>query len=205
MTPYDVETNLYTLEPRDFVYDPAELNISVGDEAFVIGLFTYLSGTRRNTPIVRTGNLALLPDERVPTADMGDIKAYLLEVRSFGGLSGAPVFVRETVTTQGVSVDISGTPFVSPAPVSGVGNSWLLGLMHGHWDITERQIHDMAHDAKDEPLNLGIAVVVPAFQLAETLMQADCVAERKLALAELLGTQSGAKEVSPAIPVGETG
>lgn len=193
MTPYDVESTAFTLEPRDFVYDPVKWNISVGDEAFVIGLFTYFSGSRRNTPIVRTGNLAMLPEEKVPTADMGDISAYLLEVRSFGGMSGAPVFIRETVTTQGVSLDISGTPVVSVAPVSGVGKSWLLGLIHGHWDITERQINDMAHDAKDEPLNLGIAVVVPAFQLAETLMQADCVAERRRALAELLGDYPHAK------------
>jgi len=55
--------------------------IGVGDEVFITGLFAHVSGSKKNLPIVRLGN----------------IEAYLIEARSIGGLSGSPAFVRETV------------------------------------------------------------------------------------------------------------
>ena len=60
-------------------------------------------------------NIAMIPDEPVTTS-LGDIKAYLVEARSIGGLSGSPAFVRET-------------------GAEGTGSFYLLGLMHGHWGV----------------------------------------------------------------------
>lgn len=72
-----------------------EKNIGTGDEVFITGMFAHVAGAARNIPIVRMGNIAMMPQERVPTR-MGEIEAYLIEARSIAGLSGSPAFVRET-------------------------------------------------------------------------------------------------------------
>ncbi len=64
-----------------------ELNIGVGEEVFVTGLFAHHVGNHRNAPIVRIGNLAAYPEERIQTGEFGEIDAYLIEARSIGGLS----------------------------------------------------------------------------------------------------------------------
>jgi hypothetical protein len=38
-------------------------NIGVGDEVFITGLFALHSGNEKNLPIIRTGNIAMIPDE----------------------------------------------------------------------------------------------------------------------------------------------
>ena len=42
-------------------------------------------------PILRMGNLAAYPQERVQVEGV-EMDAYLIEARSIGGLSGSPVF-----------------------------------------------------------------------------------------------------------------
>jgi len=137
-------------------------SIGTGDEVFITGLFVHLAGSQRNVPIVRMGNIAMMPDEPVPT-EMGMIDAYLIEARSIGGLSGSPAFVRETVPM-------------------GIGAFYLLGLMHGHWDIPpETRDDEMRTDVEDAlgKVNMGIAVVVPAKKILEVLNQPRLVEKRK--------------------------
>jgi len=136
-------------------------NIGTGDEVFITGLFTNLHGSRKNIPIIRMGNIAMMPDEKVSTK-IGDIDAYLIEARSIGGLSGSPVFVRKTVAV-------------------GQGPFYLLGLMHGHWDLSRKQKKDMADVEEMGPVNMGIAIVIPAKKILEVLNQPDLVQMRKQA------------------------
>lgn len=126
--------------------------IGTGDEVFITGLFIHLAGSARNLPIVRMGNIAMMPDEPVPTR-MGLIDAYLIEARSIGGLSGSPAFVRETVP-------------------GGIGGFYLLGLMHGHWDIPPEERDDHVPRADEDAqakVNMGIAIVVPATKILQVL------------------------------------
>jgi len=89
-----------------------EKSIGIGDTIFITGLFSKLSGTSRNLPIVRMGSIAMMPAEKVPSR-LGSIDGYLIEVRSIGGLSGSPVFVEEShFRTQ--------------------RRFYLMGLIHGH-------------------------------------------------------------------------
>jgi len=74
----------------------AHHKLGVGDEVFATGLFTEVTETTRNIPIVRTGTVAMIPGEKIPFGK-NLIEAYLVELRSIGGLSGSPVFVRETL------------------------------------------------------------------------------------------------------------
>ena len=89
----------------------------------------------------------------------------LVEVRSIGGLSGSPVFVRETIQIKGVL-----TQDGKPAVMGGLGRTLFLGLMYGHWDIRESELNSaqISHDAK-RGVNLGIGIVVPANKILETI------------------------------------
>jgi hypothetical protein len=143
-------------------------NIGTGDEVFITGLFVHLAGAARNIPIVRMGNIAMMPPEPVPTS-VGLIDAYLIEARSIGGLSGSPAFVRETVGF-------------------GLGEFYLLGLMHGHWDIPLRARDDQPTQDREEAygkVNLGIAIVVPAKKVLEVLNHPQLVERRDMEDEEL--------------------
>lgn len=113
--------------------------IGIGDEVYITGLFHYVAGSKRNQPIVRIGNLAMIPTEPILTKKFGNIEAYLIEARSIGGRSGSPVFVRESFPRS--------------------GKHYLLGLMHGHWRTSESYGN----------VNIGIAVVIPAKKILEVL------------------------------------
>jgi hypothetical protein len=161
-------------EPIEYVSVPTSMflsdeimrskSIGSGDEVFITGLFAHLSGSKRNLPIVRMGNIAMMPGEPVPTTAFGDIEAYLIEARSIGGLSGSPAFVRETVQM-------------------GLGSFYLLGLMHGHWDIPPQQKNDELQVGEDmfSRVNLGIAIVVPAKKILEVVNQPELLEMRRTA------------------------
>jgi hypothetical protein len=124
--------------------------VELGDEVIISGLFQHHFGNNKNIPIVRVGNLAALNEERVSTELFGEIDAYLVEVRSTGGLSGSPVFLN-----LGVSRIIAGQVKHAKQPVC-----FLLGLIHGHF--------------LDEPsaaINAGIAIVVPVESILATITE----------------------------------
>jgi hypothetical protein len=125
-------------------------NIGIGNETIMTGLFTQHQGLEKNLPIVRTGNVAMIPDEPVHTKSFGAMDAYLIEARSTQGLSGSPVFVRyhDTPVTEKLG---------------------LLGLIHGHYDEKRRR-GDKGSKTKPDPVNVGIAIVVPAQKLIDIIL-----------------------------------
>lgn len=72
-----------------------ELSIGIGDEVYSLGLFAEVVNTSRNIPILRHGNISMLPAQQLQT-ELGFGDVYLIEARSIGGMSGSPVFVRPT-------------------------------------------------------------------------------------------------------------
>jgi len=82
----------------------ADGTIGVGDEVFVSGLFGWHIGSALNQPIVRTGTIAMIPDEPVASTRLGPMEVYLIEARSIGGLSGSPMFaLAKTQHAMGMS------------------------------------------------------------------------------------------------------
>ncbi len=141
--------------------------IGVGDEVFMTGLFSHHHGRTRNLPIVRIGNIALMPDEPIRAGEWGEIQAYLIEARSIGGLSGSPVFVH----LGGIRL----------GQISGGGFRWL-GLIHGHWDLPISELDAVTSDAlRMENVNMGIAIVVPVDKIIEVLNQEALMTRRKKA------------------------
>jgi hypothetical protein len=116
------EYDLSTI-PEDMCVTDQEIgkaSLGVGDEINVVGLFTRFYGTSRHTPIVRSGNVAMMPTDPIPTNKYGPMEAYLVEGRSIGGLSGSPVFIRETLNVIGATTD------ATPKYVLGEGTLYLL-------------------------------------------------------------------------------
>lgn len=142
-----------------------ELNaVGLGDEVFVVGLFRHHHGASKNIPIVRVGNLAAMAEEKVSTGDFGLVDAYLIEARSIGGLSGSPVFLNLGV----VRFINGGIKHSQGGPIF-----FLLGLIHGHYDVRAPEIDVAAEDAGDllnaERINTGIAIVVPIEKVIEVI------------------------------------
>ena len=139
-------------------------DVGIGDDVFAIGLFSRFVGSAKNMPIVRKGSVALMPDEPVPTRKFGNIEAYLIELRSIGGLSGSPVFLYHVGSR------------VVRGQIDGAGLFYFLGLVHGHWDTPKsrktgvrRSNRKVVSPFEAEKVNLGIAVVIPAQKIVEVL------------------------------------
>ncbi len=133
--------------------------VGVGDEVFIVGLFVNHLGKSKNIPIVRIGNIAAMPDERVATKEFGAMDAHLIEARSIGGLSGSPVFVHvQAIRVHDESLNIT---------ADDTGQFWLFGLMHGHFDAKSAS----ATQLNDERINMGIGIVVPVPKIIETINQ----------------------------------
>jgi hypothetical protein len=149
----------------------AEYGIGLGDEVFSVGLFTKYFGKTSLVPIVRTGNLAMIPRERIPLNTFGLADAYLVEGRSIGGLSGSPVFCRDTLKMPGVNEQ------GQVKHVAGLGQIHLLGLIHGHWDLPV----DFSDSERAEAVNMGISIVIPAKKIVEILFSPALVLARQQA------------------------
>jgi hypothetical protein len=155
----DVQAIASNLIPKDEIEQFKKP--SVGDDVAIIGLFINYIGKKKNIPIVRSGTIAALPEEKVSTQYFGDISAYLIESRSIGGLSSSPVFAH--LTDPRINED--GTAkFIKMRFI------WLLGLIHGHYDISEINRDDIINDLnKSEMINMGIAIVTPANKILQAL------------------------------------
>jgi hypothetical protein len=138
--------------------------IGLGDEVSIPGLFLSHIGTTKNVPIVRTGNIAAMRGEPVPT-DRGLMDAYLVEMRSVGGISGSPVLTHMAIRPSVLLPESENSTKIEQSGKS----HYLLGLMHGHYTITTRDEWVIRTDQQVGDINAGIAVVVPASKIMETI------------------------------------
>ncbi len=145
-----------------------------GDEAALIGRLITHDGRQQNKPVVRFGNIAMLPDPAEPI-DLGGGRTqlgFLVECRSLSGFSGSPVLA-----------------YLSPQRPSGMtligtgGRPVLLGIDCAHlpfWSpVCERQDRGTAIRDMWVETNSGIAVVVPAWRLAALLNEPHLVRDRE--------------------------
>ncbi len=137
--------------------------IVAGEDVFTVGRFVGYDGIEQNQPVVRFGNLSspeTMPVEQPPRHRSQD--SFLVEARSLGGQSGAPVFAYRLGGTYGGA---------SPS----INDALLLGIGWGHikHPSDERAEYDVEMQAPGMPTpgryNAGIMAVVPAWKLAELL------------------------------------
>ncbi len=136
-----------------------EETIGVGDDIFMAGMFTRHLGEQRNRPIVRTGTIAAMADEKVSTS-RGMVDAYLVEARSIAGLSGSPVFVHMAP----LRVLPGGQVSASKGRIH-----YFLGVMQGHY--VTKDPTDVASPDVEVPgdMSTGIGVVVPGEKVLEVV------------------------------------
>jgi hypothetical protein len=176
-----VDIDYQHIDSNSFV-DDAMLNptgIGIGSEVHIIGLFKFHHGSSRNHPLLRTGNIAMIPDERIEVSGSKPMEAYLIEARSIGGLSGSPVFaVTEWFNPEKKVLSLT----------------WaLLGLTRGHWEFREGQsINDFSIEDSQKQLgvNVGIAIVTPAKKILDILNNAELTAIREKFRQELIERDS---------------
>jgi hypothetical protein len=126
--------------------------LGVGDEIFSVGLFAKHWGKTRNVPLVRSGIIAAMPGEPLQDPTSGiEYQAYLVEMRSIGGLSGSPVFAYFGVDR--ILVEDHVQPYFTTS-------IYLLGLIRGHWPKTGEWLSDFETSEADT-INTGIAIVTP--------------------------------------------
>lgn len=149
--------------------DEVKAKVREGMPVFVPSLFDQFQGKTIMHPIVRSGGLALIPDEKLivnigPVNGDQEIDGYLIECFVWGGCSGAPVFVAEKDLN-----DVSST--------SGIGEVRLIGLINGHYP--HRQKTKVGEDTVEIKHNAGISIVIPAAAILELFYLPHLVDRRK--------------------------
>jgi hypothetical protein len=147
-------------------------NLGIGDQVFIAGLFKNAKGKAKNIPIVRIGHVAMTPEEKLLFRDKNNkekwLHANLLDAYSIGGLSGSPVFIRETIQTHWGYSAVGGPTGNKTRLV--YGPFWFFGSMIGHWRVPLS-----FGDVQEEARNMGIAPIVPAGKILEILTQPELV------------------------------
>jgi len=141
----------------------------LGDEVFFAGLFSKLGD--RNAHIIRTGNLAIMPSGHVIPFKLNErlvrMEGYVIEGKSFGGMSGSPVFIRESLQFQPKTALHGATHKQHYA----FGEFYLMGVGVGHWEIGTNAINDDIHDSSstNDKLHRGLSIVAPVARLVDIL------------------------------------
>jgi len=144
----------------------AENNVGGGDSVFTVGLLVSHFGREKNVPVVRSGNIAAMPDEKVDLGDKyGHQLVYLIESRSIGGLSGSPVYL-QTPAFRVLKGMIT--------PMTDHQTEYLLGVHIGLFE-TKASGDSIRSDTAErrenflEAMSAGIGVVVPIQRAIEII------------------------------------
>ncbi len=148
----------------------AKHELTPGEEVIVTGLLWAHPGEPQITPIVRVGHVASFPIDRV-NLDTGPEGAVLIEVLSFGGLSGSPAFLHLGDFRR--ENHGRGDLLTSDGPAGMNGGNWLLGIVHGRFERED------PGKPNSEPLNVGITPVIPAARIIELLSSEQLAEERQ--------------------------
>lgn len=158
----------------------AQHSFGIGDEVFFVSLFVRHTGENRVLPIIRFGNIAMMPDEPIrikidPYANPVTVDAYLVEARSWGGQSGAPAFIHFPPDRHPGVLTLPEWPLKEP-------QFYLLGLVHGHFDIPTGV--EFAGDLENYgtgkvPINAGVGIIIPAQDIFDLIMRPDLVDQRE--------------------------
>jgi len=149
-----------------------------GDEVLFYGRFVGYDGKEQNKPVMRFGNVAMLPDDKATVrVNDRDQVAFLVECRSLSGFSGSPAFVRLADSRL-------------PAPGSSSPEGWIprgtrfLGIDCGHFPFwssvyAEKTKSSSRHPGMFVETNSGIAVVIPSWRVLNALNHESVVSQRE--------------------------
>lgn len=149
-----------------------------GDEVFLYGRLVTHDGQQRNRPVVRFGNVSMLPDPDSPVK-IGNLEqiAFLVECRSLSGFSGSPAFVH--LAQPRLTEQRGWIP----------GGLRFLGVDCAHLPFWSQARQAPRSDAPRIPeifveTNSGIAVVIPAWRLKALINEENLAKDREHTLAK---------------------
>jgi hypothetical protein len=161
--------------------------LELGQDVFCVGMFAEIPGHPRVEAIVRTGRIAL-PKTTLPivinaaTKEESEITGSLLEVHSWGGESGSPVFAyleknkinapsvsRFMAQSEAALKEMRIVPEVDPT---------LIGLLQGHYPLRATVDKGTVSTGTVE-LNSGIAVMVSFADIRATLYDKRLMKDRE--------------------------
>lgn len=152
----------------------------IGDEIFFVGLFSEHYGQEHNLPVVRFGNISLMPAEklsvRVAEESIIQVYGYLVEAMSWPGHSGSPVFIYYPFDREPGISRVAVYPLSQPDPLSGTEQFKLLGLVCAHYPIEQEvKMSDTIPEEQKGRIyeQAGMAVVIPAQGIIDTLNKPD--------------------------------
>jgi len=140
-------------------------SVSLGEQVFLMGLFSSHYGEIHNTAVMRWARVAAIPDEPIQTG-LGFMDGFLIEVQSIGGLSGSPLFAR-----IGTRLDL---PII------------FAGMIQGHFLIEnpEDNISPSGKPRSTGQINSGMAVVIPMHEVSKVIHLPELKAKREQLSAE---------------------
>jgi hypothetical protein len=163
--------DIVCIRTREFCKDTTIVarDVGIGDELFYPSLFSHHRGKGRNHPVMRFGTLAAMPIEPVVTQS-GPIKAYLMEGRSIGGHSGAPVFIN-FMAPRSYNAE---RPVPLPTGAEAMMTYRLLGVVRSYLKAKDTGEYLTDEQAREDLwVNSGISTIVPAEDVIEVLGQPD--------------------------------
>lgn len=151
--------------------------IGPGDDLYMIGMFSEFSGGEsENVPVVRFGHLAMFPERPIEMDDGTTQEAYLGDLRSQGGFSGAPVFLYGSPDRLKFTDD-------GPTP-TGVHIMCLAGLDVGHYPlhdpiVTLEETDGLKGTVGHVEGNTGMSIIVPGDRIRKLLDSGEVKEERE--------------------------
>ena len=156
-----------------------EYSVGAGDDVFMVGRFRVHSGSSRNLPVVRFGNIAAMNDEGLYNdATKLRQESYLVEMRSIAGFSGSPVII---YINPLMSVRSSDAPAVSMGTLGRLEikvQIKLLGIQWGQISYKTRAEDEFGQKYK---MNVDSAMegVIPIQKLMDLIDSDEMVEMRK--------------------------
>jgi hypothetical protein len=196
--------NLQTMIIGPSPHSAEQVGLCLGDEVFICGAFVGRVGYRKNIPVVRIANIAAMPDEPIDLASPRK-PAYLIETRSLGGTSGAPVFLNlqsQRIARQQHAYQVGISPANDPLNYKThlIFPYLLIGMFiyfHGgnfSQDFVAEDDSEI-HPLKDADFNAGIGVALPVSLIID-LLDSDKAKAARMVEIDRKRKQSGARPAS---------
>ena len=145
--------------------DFSAASIQTTDRVVYPGLLVNFMGLSKNYPIIRSGSIALMPDELVPMkyqvgTKLVDTRQEVLFIdgTAVAGESGSPVFLWPGPRMVGNSFTVGGT------------KPLLLGVVHGFYPALPREVSTIQTGTTEVfAENSNVAIVFPSWRIREIL------------------------------------
>lgn len=191
----DADVFKFKTVPHDLILtkEQAEKHrVGIGDEVFMIGRFINHEGIQKNAPLVRFGTIAQMPSDPVSYQLDGsrhDQESIIADIRSIGGYSGSPVFLKEF------------SFFNRPDGGENITKHWLLGVDWGHIPMWSAVcgLNEEPNGVGQVNINSGMAGIIPSWKLFDLLMSDEMLKKRskdEVAHKAAITSNAGAPDVA---------